>query len=299
MSEPYLIRTDPQSVHLWSSVRLPYDGKGWKREMRDELGARIKAMTSEPDRVLHAVYEAANDGQVSDAENVLFYNVGSQHFRHLMLTGVRFERAYVMPIPPVQLEGPGLHHQSYGLADVGAGFRHWACGESFATFHGVHLGSITKVGAVWAALRTQARPPRRVAPTPTRFVLRLRVTRPPTWPGLNRSAADLIKPLLDGIIAAYHSHAELAIPSRAQAESAGLGSLVDLPRHLRDDRWAALGSRRLWWPNGGTRIQWNPADDYCVAAEILLDPTLTSGGWRLSGILHDASPVPTPYSRSE
>jgi hypothetical protein len=30
---------------------------------------------------LHAVYEAADDGELSDAENVLLYNVGARYLR--------------------------------------------------------------------------------------------------------------------------------------------------------------------------------------------------------------------------
>lgn len=293
MPEPYLLQADTHRVDLWSSVRLPYDGSGWMREMRDALGVALRGMTAEPGAVLHAVYAAGDDGQASDAENVLFYNVGSRHFRHLMLTGVRFERAYTTPEPPALLEGTELHHHSYAMVDVRAGFSHWVAGEHFAALRDVQLPSITKTGAVWAAVRTMAAPPTRVGVRPAPFMVRMRLSRPPTWPGLNRSAADVIKPLLDGAIAAYHCHDNPAVPNPEQANGAGIGGLMNVDGHLHDPRWAALGPRRLWWPNGGARIQWNPADDYCVAAEVILDPSLTTSGWNISGSLHDAMPVLT------
>ena len=63
-------------------------------------------------------------------------------------------------------------------------------------------------------------------------------------------------------------------------------------RWLADPNWAALGSRTLVRPFGTHGVQWNPADDYCVAAIVTIDRTPGDGPrWQLSGELAWAAPV--------
>lgn len=40
-------------------------------------------------------------------------------------------------------------------------------------------------------------------------------------------------------------------------------------------------------------IQWNPADEFCVAARVRLDPAPTTNGWTLSGWLTAVAPRQT------
>jgi hypothetical protein len=58
-------------------------------------------------------------------------------------------------------------------------------------------------------------------------------------------------------------------------------------RRGRDPESAVLGRQRLlWrWRNG---VQWNPADDLCVAAEVVIDPGIESEAWSHSGEIFEA-----------
>ncbi|GAS90826.1 uncharacterized protein RMCB_4922 [Mycolicibacterium brisbanense] len=245
------------------------------------------------------MYSAADDGAFVDTENVLLYNVGSGALRPLMARSVTFERGYEMPLPPPAsglTEGAALHYQRYREARDNA-FEFWRPGRQLAAFNGVPVGSVDdKPAAVWKAIRDFAAPPVETAGAPSQFLLNLHVTDTSETRPAN-SLVYIVKPTLDGIISAYHSHEGSDGHVEAQRlEEAGLGSSETLPDQLLDRRWAALGGRRLLSPFGRTGVQWNPADDFCVAAHI----TLSTGGsvadghqarWRLSGELTEAIPL--------
>jgi len=82
----------------------------------------------------------------------------------------------------------------------------------------------------------------------------------------------LIKPLFDGILSAFHSHNGQRIELVAEI----LARKLNLPGreaagHLLSADMAALGVRHLLWPWRDS-VQWNPADDRCIAGELLLRP---------------------------
>jgi len=78
--------------------------------------------------------------------------------------------------------------------------------------------------------------------------------------------ASVIKPLLDGLVSALHSHDG----SSHEVIAASLGDVGDaerLWRLLNDPAGAILGRRRLVRPHG-SRTAWNPADELCGAFRV-------------------------------
>ncbi|MCX8560057.1 hypothetical protein OS122_03995 [Mycolicibacterium mucogenicum] len=299
MPVPYVLRAAPNVVELWSTVRLPYEPRGWVLEMRNDLRRALRDSAPRAGRGLHAVYSAADDGAFVDTENVLLYNVGSGALRPLMARSVTFERGYQLPPPPSRsglTEGAALHYQRYCEVRDDA-FEFWRPGKQLAAFTGVPVDSVAdKPAPVWKAIRDFAAPPVETATAPTRFLLKLHVTdtrkdRPVS------SLVDIVKPTLDGIISAYNSHeGSDGVVEVQRLEDARLGTAETLRDQLFDRRWAALGGRRLLLSFGRTGVQWNPADDFCVAAHITLNAnsSVTDGHrarWRLSAELTEALPV--------
>lgn len=167
-----------------------------------------------------------------------------------------------------------------------------------AAFTDVPVHSVDdKPAPVWKAIRDFAAPPAETASAPTRFLLGLHVTdtrekRPAS------SLVDIVKPTLDGIISAYHSHeGSDGVVEAQRLEEAGLGARDTLRDQLLDPRWAALGAIPVVRPSTAAgRVRWNPADDFCVAAHITLsnDGSVADGHdarWRLSGELAEAIPT--------
>ncbi|OMC07463.1 hypothetical protein [Mycolicibacterium fortuitum] len=295
----YVLQAAPDVVELWSTVRLPYQPRDWLLEMRNDLCRALRDSASRSGGHLHAVYSAADDGEFVDTENVLLYNVGSGALRPLMSRSVTFERSYDMPMPPPGVgltEGPALHYQRYREARDDA-FEFWRPGKQLAAFNGVPVDSVdAKPAPVWKAIHDFATPPAETASAPSQFVLNLHITDTRKTKPAN-SLVYIVKPTLDGIISAYHSHEGSDGVAEAQRlEDAGLGSREALRDQLLDRRWAALGERRLVSSFGRTGVQWNPADDFCVAARITLnaDSSVADGHharWRLSGELAEAIPI--------
>jgi hypothetical protein len=112
---------------------------------------------------------------------------------------------------------------------------------------------------------------------------------------LRVNLAEITKPLVDGVIAAFHIHDDPAsLDLVASRVAAGLGASVDEVRGLlHENRTAILGARRLLWPRGDG-VQWNPADDRCLAFRIRRVATAAesvhSDGLRLHGSLVEIEP---------
>jgi hypothetical protein len=101
---------------------------------------------------------------------------------------------------------------------------------------------------------------------PEKFVLKMRLKAPKY---LRPSLSNLLKPLIDGAVASFHVHNGIHNKQIVERLSRNLGlSQTEISSSLYDNAHAVLGERNLLWPWGNS-VQWNPADDCCVAAEIL------------------------------
>lgn len=296
MPYPYLVLPTRGIVEMWSAVRLPFEPRGWQIDMRNDLREALLDLSRSSRGRLHAVYSAADDGALVDTENVLFYNVGGTALRRLMAHAVTFERSYQVPLQPPEtglVDNQTLHYQRYSEA-ADDSFEFWKPAKLLGAFLDVPVASVTKPAPVWKAIRDYAQPPTETAPAPTRFLINVQITDTRTSAPAD-SIAGILKPVLDGIISAYHSHAGSGgVAEAKRLEESGIGLAAMLQNQLLDRRWATLGARRLVKPFGASGVQWNPADDFCVAAHV----TLSTGKavsdkhrarWRMTGELTEAT----------
>ena len=262
---PYLIRVNPGGFDSWSSERLPFQPRGWKREWRDDLARHVRGLA--PAESIRAVY-TSRDEAVVDTENVVFYNVGAAAFRHLTRGGLVFERAFEEPpAPPEAVPWPVRHHQQYNVGGQGDSFVHWRVARMLASWSDVELPELTSSlspSRVWAVMKAAS-----VAKTcevPQRFGLRIRLrgTR-------GRPTSASIKPLLDGVISAFHNSDEGIPPLAVQRISEATGVGGDEVVHRLGGQPSALGTRKLVRVTAGG-IAWNPRDEGCVACVIEAEP---------------------------
>jgi hypothetical protein len=110
---------------------------------------------------------------------------------------------------------------------------------------------------------------------PERLALRVLVGPPEGW---RDSLASLLKPLIDGLVAAMHAH-------EGPVDSVLLGRAPTINRDLTRDEFrtllvepttAPLGRVRLAVRWGAT-LQWLPADDRIVALDIRLTTDIEPG----------------------
>jgi hypothetical protein len=103
------------------------------------------------------------------------------------------------------------------------------------------------------------------------------------------SAAAVVKPLVDGVVAALHRHdgSDLEELAARLARLHGIDPARSRAR-LMDPEGAVLGERRLlWrWKDG---VQWNPGDDACVLGEVWIDADAALGATMLSAEVFEVS----------
>lgn len=207
-----------------------------------------------------------------DTENVLLYNLGPGYLASAGRCGVRFVRTFTEPpAPPVTLASPGpAHYLEYGFTDSNSE-ESIKQGEPLASWHDVpwpDTGLVPKVGALWFALR--ASKPNvygRLDDPVTPFGIRIEI-------GVEEAAPQpvhVLKPLLDAVISAFHLdvNANDLFVTTQVAEQARTADAKQVEAFLGDEQYNVLGSRVVVgrYRNG---VKWNPADERCVLAQIVL-----------------------------
>jgi len=237
-------------------------------EFRSELRSTLARLDATGGR-LRCNY-GSRSAELCDAENVLLYNVGVSTFSRLGSKGVTFERSYDLPACPVPLAGRAEHHCLY-VADCDGSFVSWRVTALAASFGGQAPKRADKVAGWWWSTRSSIRDVAGSDLAGERFGLRVRLG--PTSRGL----IGLLKPMLDGIVAALHRNTgpdALAV-SRVAAYLAVSPEAVEVNL---DPSHAPLGERRLLWPFQDG-VQWNPADELCVACHVEVDERLPAGSF--------------------
>jgi hypothetical protein len=266
---PYQVVVDPggQCVEAWSTRRLTFEPKGWLRSLREELRGALPTLIGGSDRVLAAMY-GSPDRELCDVENVLLYNIGAGAFRVVAANGLRLERSYVCPEPPVALDGAARHYVRYAAGTRVGGFEVWTEGNVLAAWSRIpmpELTEMTKPATVWYAVAAASVDAATNIENQQPFGVRLVLEAPRNH---RIAPAKIIKPLLDGTIAALHCHDGSALTEVSRRVSAQISVAPEtIAAMLVDDRSAVLGARRLLWPRA-QGVQWNPADDRCFALEI-------------------------------
>ncbi len=278
-------------VELWSRVRLPFEPKGWLLDMRNLLRSAIKRIHNTENRMLHALY-ISDEGGYFDAENVLLYNVGSGSFSDLCRWGLCFERVFSLPLQPTGGDHRFLHYHRYGLIEPVEGPLHWAKERSLARWTGVSCPALrgeNKPHSFWYAMKNGVVEVTGKLEVPSYLGLELKINAPR---GTRINLAAAIKPLLDGIISGFHSHDgtynSIVIGRVAQS----LGVEVSVIEHmLMDKSIEVLGTRNLLHPFG-KGVQWNPADELCIVAKVVVDECRVGSNWSLDGEIFTVEPLP-------
>jgi hypothetical protein len=186
-------------------------------------------------------------------------------------TGLRFERIFDdPPIPPRPLSWQPSHYHRYDSAPLETGFHYWHRGRILARWNiPIESSAVLKnVASVWHLMKSRSdQVEARLGRDPALFGLTVTI-RAPQRSYLSPPA--LLKSLFDGILSALHSHngQEVDVVSERLARKLNLPQ-GEVAGDLMSAEMQVLGARRLVWPFGGF-IQWNPADDRCIAGELLL-----------------------------
>ncbi len=201
MSHHYFVKADDGVVEAWSTTRLQFEPKHWQRDFRAQLRLAIATLASR-DQLLAAQYRSPVRDSC-DTENILFYNVGTGIFAAASTAGVRFERGFVVPPCHADLYGPSMHYHRYeNGTDVDGDFELWREVATLARFDSVtlpRLSAASKPAAIWLALHETQAQAMQEDVWPDAFALRITLHLPSSY----AAPISLLKPLLDGVIAAF------------------------------------------------------------------------------------------------
>jgi hypothetical protein len=194
--------------------------------------------------------------------------------------------------PPARDGGDYRYGYRYELAPRAGGYPAWRDGRPLASFDWIDLGVFGRdkiCEQVWLSLARAkiavSDPPREPStPFSARFTI-----RPPL--GRTRGVAGLVKGVFDGAISAFQAPTDASdLPELTLRAARHISATPEVIASLfgRRDR-AVLGAVPGLLHRRGVGVQWSPADDFCVAGELLAAPTCGSS-WALRGeILEVAS----------
>lgn len=257
-SDHFQVRAEGSEVTVSSAYRLQFDDKPRTKAFKAAIGVAVATMAASGDQMLEAVYTSDVTDAV-DAENVLLYNVGTGRFAAAAIAGLRVERVYAKPRGELSC----IHHHRYALVPVHSASTNWRRVRLLTQVTGLHLprlDAMSKPDSVWLEVRRSV--PSDSRPHLGYYALDIELTvgtldtlRP----------ADIVKPLVDGIVAGLHAYdgRDAEVVTQRLAGRLGL-DLVYVSRLLHDDSRAWLGTRRLLWTRADG-VQWNPGDDLCVS----------------------------------
>jgi hypothetical protein len=254
--------------------------------LRGEIRRAVSELSAAPEQVLHAVFSGERPRR-ADVENLLLYNIGAAHLKLSSQYGLRFEQSLG------ERRSRATYGYHYELEDRRAEFSHWRPSRRLASWDWTDLGPLNgekKLEQIWLALRRShidVDATARLHDAP--FCVRVKI-RPP----IARSVAPaaIVKSFLDGIICAFQAHADQTTAAHvAERVSRTLAAPTDeIHALLLDSRQAVLGVVPNLVDPRSSGVIWAPADDYCVAAEVLIEPG-TSETWSISGVIEEITPA--------
>ncbi len=278
---------DSFGVEVWADDYIRFENRpAWQECLRKEIRTRCGQLVPSVGQVLHATFFGRKNPN-ADVENLALYNIDS--FSIAGRYGIRFENGAAVPPAPDGAEYRFGYR--YALAPRSDTFTHWQQGRILASFDWTDLGEFVgekKLSQVWLALvraydrdKVDVAAPASAAETP--FAVRVQVRpahgRQPVWGGL-------VKGIFDGVISAFHAHIDTTALPHVVGQLANVlpAEPVEIEKHLLDQRRAALGVVHRLVKPFGQGVQWNPADHWCVAGELLAaDPA--GPCWAIKGEL--------------
>ena len=150
MNKSYSVSSDNKSVEVWSEQRLPFEPKGWLKDLRKNMQDKIKSLSSHDSTFLYSKFVSSSRDTV-DLDNVLFYNIGYSSFSHLPLNRIIMERSFVNPIP----DPNGIQFPYYHLYSLEKNELQIKSKKEVGKFTSIPISNLNsqKVDGIWYAIK--------------------------------------------------------------------------------------------------------------------------------------------------
>ncbi|MCY4381554.1 MAG: hypothetical protein OXE44_00190 [Nitrospinae bacterium] len=279
-SKNHVLSNSSGRIELWTRESLPFpagkvsDLPSWVEKTLMPLRGALESLETEQDELIKAEY--ITQERRADVENVLFYNVRKDtSFKKSSRNGLRFYYEDDTPPEPPEREEYYPHYQSYQLVKKETPFLNGY--EKIASYEfALPLSQNPELNDVWwgsVNAEWNLNAERKLKLNRGEALERFAVRVDARYPQLKGEyAVRRVKKVFDGIASAMHfwknPHEKLVrkVVSHLKVSSKSVREKFQVNEH------ALLGERHSS-PN------WNPADDRCIAGELLLTPN-TEDEWR-------------------
>jgi hypothetical protein len=243
-----------QCFEIHSDIRLPFEPKGEALALREEIRRNVRSFRPCEYNHLSASL-ISNEKSFFDAENVLFYNVGSAAFSHLQLDEISFS----LESDPMCSNNKYTYHYEL-TSKVAAEVTQNTIIEFCFDIN--ELLSDMKPLDYWLAF-TQGDIITSQLIDPQEFGLSIVFDIPKK----HRNITSLIKPLIDGLIASFHYQSSVDQRVLDYISKKTHISEYDVMSKLRHKEHSFLGERKLI-SSYREGIKWNPADEKCTRVNL-------------------------------
>lgn len=263
---------------------IPFDNLSSQQlEERTKLQVLLRQLNPGQGQLLIAHYSGPKHPK-SDAENLLFYNIGNTCFASALRYGLQFEECSMRTL---------RSEYRYQVAKPATTPDSWRRISRLADFAEIILPAPNDRWAhqVWLNLRRARLPGAAIHQGPFEVALDLR--SPTGAPA--KLGPDKVKKLLDGLVTAYQWDARgrnVAEACARLAKHTG-GSAHQLRALLCDSAGAVLGTPGELLAVYRQGIKWNPDDHHCVAGTVKWCEG-HGASWSLSGEIWSLEPISGP-----
>ena len=282
----FFSQRDRATTAIFAKGRIPFQLPNANieelTELKQDLVSALKALQPLGDTVLYARYGTTDASKgFFDVENVLFYNVGTNHFKHLARNRVIFESVAASEIIARQEQWgiPKEYPHYYEYAVIKPPDKLLPTGKILAEWDPIPFCKCTglKPSHVWNGIKASSDKVSVFDSINSEsgdcFSLVLKLEKPKNA-RLNIMTA--MKPLLDGLICAFHG-------SNFERQEIVYFSekLCCSEEAITSNALNILGTRQgKYIQIYRSNVKWNPADDRCHYVDISV---AEGSAWRLSG----------------
>ena len=249
----YIISHDDTKVEAWSKENIPFEPKeDWQKKMREEMREALRNLSklSSPEKKeLYASYytEYVNKRQnKSDVENILLYNIGPGAFTDICGSSICIERGTSVTTGISIPKMP--HYYKYELVNK-AEFKIYEPLKMLAVWNGNEIdGEILekqrqkqkefKASFFWNYLKKSD-----VIIFDKEYHEKYGIEVAIETPHQKINLASIMKPLLDGIICAFHKQNEKSLTNElieSLSKQVGYNNEI-IKKYLLDDKLNLLG----------------------------------------------------------
>ena len=245
--------------------------------MKEDISKALRTMSSSDKKELYASYTTV-DNKFCDVENILLYNIGSGAFTNICVSAFCIERGYG------NVPNPQMPHQyKYELVDTADFVIHRPL-KPFAEWKGNVLSandikvSNLKASFFWNYIKkSDVKVFDNEYTDNEKYGIEISIEAPHII-----NLTSIIKPLLDGVICAFHQQDEkifMTDKTLLKRLSNEIGEKNSIKEYLLDNKFNIFGKCDLVksYRNG---IKWNPADHLCDAIKLRTSP---GKSWKIDG----------------